>query len=194
MEISTFISAPFLSISFSRSRFSLTRLNKNWLWERVHGKKTKNPFSLNFRSKGCYLINRLTLVCDVKLVLDNGNQIPKTALIAPANNFLNTLFSSSQLYLNTTAVNSSVEFHHIKSGLINLLTSTASQASLLRNAGYVFQSGEGVNSHESASFVVRRGLFTDKDGNYLTEARTFMGPVFTGTIQILRNQGTGWVG
>ena len=60
----------------------------------------------------------------------------------------------------------------------------ASQASLLQNAGYVYMGGEGVNSHEAASFVVRRGLFTDKDGNYTTEARTFMGPVFTGTIQI----------
>ena len=114
-------------------------------------------------------------------------------MIAPANNFLNTLWSSSQLFLNTTAVNSSVEFHNIKSGLLNLLTSTASQATLLKNAGYVYQGSEGVNSYESASFVVRRGLFTDQDGNYLTEAKTFMGPVFTGTIQILRDQGTGWV-
>ena len=115
-------------------------------------------------------------------------------MIAPANNFLNTLFSSSQLFLNTTAVNSNVEFHYLKSGLLNLLTSTASQANLLENAGYVYQSDDGVNTKQSASFLIRRGLFTDKDGDYLTEARTFMGLVFTGTIQILRNQGTGWVG
>jgi len=74
------------------------------------------------------------------------------------------------------------------------LTSTHSQANLLENAGYVYQDDAFVNSSSSASFIVRKGLFTDKDGNYVTEARTFMGPVFTGTIQILRNQGTGWVG
>ena len=68
------------------------------------------------------------------------------------------------------------------------MTSTHSQANLLENAGYVYEGDAFVNSKNAASFIVRKGLFTDKDGNYVTEARTFMGPVFTGTIQILRNQ------
>ena len=60
----------------------------------------------------------MVLSCNVRLLKLNESKIANSKEVAIANNFLNTLWKSSNVFLNSVPVNSSGSFHYIKSALV----------------------------------------------------------------------------
>ena len=71
------------------------------------------------RGKSCYLIQKMTLIVDVRLLTSNDGQIDKTDEVAVANNFINTMWKCSQVTLNNVNVNTNEDHHYYKVFITN---------------------------------------------------------------------------
>ena len=80
-------------------------------------------------------------------------------------------FIRSALYLNNVPVNQSTQYHHYKSFLHTVISSTRMEkAAPYEVEGYWFEKGAELDT-ASTSFKERSNLFKDDNGNYTANAR-----------------------
>ena len=111
------------------------------------------------KSGSVYRMNQAVLSVSVKIMQQNGNPSPKDSLVALANNSLNSLFKASNLSLNDLSVNSSPDYHYLRSSLYLLLTSSRIQLQdmcPLEAMGYFYAQGITRDMKEDNSFVRRK--------------------------------------
>ena len=114
------------------------------------------------------------LSLELKLVKKSNplQNVPKASETAVVNNTVNSLWSRSALYLNNIPVNQSTQFHHYKSFLRNLLNTTREEkASPLEVEGFWYQDGDELDTSDNGSFIMRKQLFQDENGEYTRNAR-----------------------
>lgn len=80
-------------------------------------------------------------------------------------------FIRSALYLNNVPVNQSTQYHHYKSFLHTVISSTRMEkAAPYEVEGYWFEKGAELDTN-STSFKERSNLFKDDNGDYTANAR-----------------------
>ena len=125
----------------------------------IHG-ITVDPLSFvlqAMKSGSIYRMNQAVLSISVKIIQQNGKPPPKDSLEALANNSLNSLFKASNLTLNGVSVNSSPEYHYLRSSMYLLLNSSQIHDMCpLEAMGYFYAQGITRDMKEDNSFVRRK--------------------------------------
>ena len=111
----------------------------------------------------------------------DGKPPEKDSLVALANNSLNSLFKASDLTLNGVSVNSSPEYHYLRSWMYTLLNSSRiADMCPLEAMGYFYAQGVTRDMKDDYSFVKRKEFFL-KEGTtneYSGLAATFVGQIY----------------
>ena len=126
-------------------------------------------------------MNQAVLSISVKIMQRDGKPPEKDSLVALANNSLNSLFKASNLTLNDVSVNSSPEYHYLRSSMYLLLNSSRIQDMCpLEAMGYFYAQGVTRDMKQDNSFVKRKEFFL-KEGSkteYSGLAATFVGQIY----------------
>ena len=132
------------------------------------------------KSGSVYRMNQAVLSISVKIMQRDGQPPAKDSLVALANNSLNSLFKDSDLTLNGVSVNSSPEYHYLRSSIYLLPNSSRIHDMCpLEAMGYFYAQGVTRDMKQDNSFVKRKEFFL-KEGTtneYSGLAATFVGQI-----------------
>ena len=116
----------------------------------------------------------------VRLLKANGEVPTKDSRVAIGNNFLDLLWRDSQIQLNNTPVNSSSNYHYIKSAIVKLTTLSKDERSCQHSAGYVYEDTTFPNTPNSPSYVTREKIFRNMvDGVFPEKTERFVGYIYS---------------
>jgi len=137
-----------------------------------------------FESPSIYLIQDTVLKVTCKICKADGTLPSKTALVAPVNNVLYSLFESVALKINEKDITKSPSDYPYKCYISNALTySTIVKGSQLQSVGYYGDlSGHFDEFEDNSGFMSRNSLFREDfgstDQNYRQEGATFIGKLY----------------
>ena len=118
------------------------------------------------KSGSVYRMNQAVLSISVKIMQRDGQPPAKDSLVALANNSLNSLFKDSDLTLNGVSVNSSPEYHYLRSSMYTLLNSSQiADMCPLEAMGYFYAQGVTRDMKDDYSFVKRKEFFFERGHN-----------------------------
>jgi hypothetical protein len=126
------------------------------------------------------LVRLLVMSILVRLLKANGEVPTKNSRVAIGNNFLDLLWRDSQIQLNNTPVNSSSNYHYIKSAIVKLTTLSKDERSCQHSAGYVYEDTTFPNTVNSPSYVTREKIFRNMvDGVFPEKTERFVGYIYS---------------
>lgn len=142
--------------------------------------KTITFVAEKFQAANVYMIQDTCLEVRMVITKANGEMPAKTAVVAPRNNVLHTLFENCRLYLNDILFSTNSSDYHYKSYILSHLTYPLNvKSSLLQANGWWSDAQSLFNDCVSNDgFVARNNLFRvggKEDGEYRKSGAEFFG-------------------
>ena len=128
------------------------------------------PIEFEISRSGQDYINleNIKILVDAKVVQANGTPLPEGANVAPAPNFLHSLFSQVDVFLNNVLITSSNNTYAYRAYLETLLSFGQEAKNSQLTMGMWYQDTPGyldsVNEDENAGFKMRKEILTDRRG------------------------------